>query len=209
MKNCISINLKKDTIIVKVSENATQEEIKECLKKKIEDLKELYKDEKTPIQVVGKVLNNAEIDEIKEIINDILDVKVDFESPRTLGLHGIKKAFSREIKSSDTKFQKGSVRSGQKLEYEGSIVVIGDVNGGAEVIAGENIIVLGSLRGLAHAGAKGNKEAIIAANQIDCPQIRISNVIKEIERKETENENESAEIKTYAYINDEGELVLE
>ncbi len=207
MKNCVTINLKKDTIIIKLSDSATQEEIIECLQKKIEDLKELYQDEKTPIQVVGKVLNNAEMEEVQKVINKMLDVKVDFESPKTLGLHGIKKAFSREIKSSDTKFQKGSIRSGQKVEYEGSIVVIGDVNGGAEIIAGENIIVLGTLRGLAHAGAKGNREAIIAASQIDCPQIRISNIIKEIEKNPEEDAGQST--KTYAYIGDEGEIVIE
>ncbi len=207
MKNCVTINLKKDTIIIKLSDGATQEEIIECLEKKIEDLKELYQDEKTPIQVAGKVLSNAEMEEVQKVINKMLDVKVDFESPKTLGLHGIKRAFSREIKSSDTKFQKGSIRSGQKVEYEGSIVVIGDVNGGAEIIAGENIIVLGTLRGLAHAGAKGNREAIIAASQIDCPQIRISNIIKEIEKNPEEEAVQST--KTYAYIGDEGEIVIE
>ena len=70
-----------------------------------------------------------------------------------LGLHGIKETFNKKIETSDTKFYKGSLRSGKKLEFEGSLVVIGDVNAGAEVIAGENIVILGSLRGLAHSGA--------------------------------------------------------
>ena len=203
MKNCITINLKKDEIIVKINEKATQKEIIECLKKKIEDLKKLYKDEKTPINVTGKVLKNKEMEEVQEIIKEILDVKINFESPKILGLHGIKKAFSKEIETSETKFFRGSLRSGQKEEYEGSIVILGDVNGGAEVIASENIIILGSLRGLAHAGAKGNKEAIIAANQIECPQIRISNIIKEVEREEI------AMTKKYAYINEDNEIILE
>ena len=51
-------------------------------------------------------------------------------------------------------------------------------------MASDNIIVLGSLRGLAHAGAKGNKQAIIAAGLIDTVQIRISNIVKEIDRDE-------------------------
>ncbi len=203
MKNCITINLKKDEIVVKINEKATQEEIIECLKKKMGDLKKLYQDEKTPVHVTGKVLKNREIEEVQAVISEILDVKIKFESPKILGLHGIKKAFSKEIESSETKFFRGSLRSGQKEEYEGSIVILGDVNGGAEVIASENIVVLGSLRGLAHAGAKGNKEAIIAANQIDCPQIRISNIIKEIERDENDK------IKTYAYIDENDEIVLE
>ena len=104
--------------------------------------------------------------------------------PKSLGLHSIRKTFKREIAISETKFHRGSLRSGQKLETEGSLVIIGDVNSGAEVIASDNIVVLGSLRGLAHAGAKGNEEAIIAAGLIDTVQIRIANKVKEIDRDE-------------------------
>lgn len=203
MKNCVTIQLKKDEIWVKISEEAEEKEIIECLNKKIKDLKKLYKDDKTPIKVTGKVLKNKEMEEIQQIIKDTINVDIEFESPKILGLHGIKKAFNKEIESSDTKFQKGSLRCGQKIEYEGSIVIIGDVNAGAEVIASENIVILGTLRGLAHAGAKGNKNAIIATNVVDCPQIRISNVIKEME-KEDEKRN-----KNYAYINENDEIIIE
>lgn len=183
-KNCVSINLKKDKIIIKLNEDTKQEELVECLKKKLPELKKLYKDEKTPINVTGKVLKNKEIEEIQNIIKEKIDVEIEFDSPKTLGLHGIKKTFEKEIAVSETKFHRGSLRSGQKLESEGSIVIIGDVNSGAEVMASDNIIVLGTLRGLAHAGAKGNKQAIIAAGLIDTVQIRISNIVKEIDRDE-------------------------
>lgn len=203
MKNCVTIQLKKDEIWVKISEEAEEKEIIECLNKKISDLKKLYKDDKTPIKVTGKILKNKEIEEIQKIIEDDINVKVEFESPKILGLHGIKKVFSQEIKSSETKFYKGSLRSGQRIEFEGSIVIVGDVNSGAEVIASENIVILGNLRGLAHAGAKGNKEAFIATNMIDCPQIRISNIIKEMER------NERQGIIKYAYVNENDEIITE
>lgn len=183
-KNCVSINLKKDKIVIKLNENTKQEELVECLKKKLSELKKLYKDEKTPINVTGKVLKNKEIQEIQNIIKEKIDVEIEFDSPKTLGLHGIKKTFEKEIAVSETKFHRGSLRSGQKLESEGSIVIIGDVNSGAEVMASDNIIVLGTLRGLAHAGAKGNKQAIIAAGLIDTVQIRIANIVKEIDRDE-------------------------
>lgn len=201
MKNSVTINLKKDEIIVKINDKAEHKEIIECLKDKLKDLKKLYKDDTTPIYVAGKVMKNKEMEEVQEIIKEAIDVNVEFESPKMLGLHGIKKVFSKEIASSETKFHKGSLRSGQKLEYDGSIVIIGDVNGGAEVVASENIVILGNLRGLAHAGAKGNKEAIIAANNIESPQIRISSIIKEIDRDE--------EIKNYAYVDEDEKLILE
>lgn len=202
MRNPVGINMKKEEIVIRISEGATHQEIMECLNKKIPALKKLYKTEKTPICVTGKVLKNKEINEIKKIIKENIDVEISFDSPKVLGLHGIKRVFESDIENSETKFYRSSVRSGQKIEFEGSIVILGDVNGGAEIIAGENIVVLGSLRGLAHAGAKGNKKAIIACNQIECPQIRISNIVKEIEKEELEK------IHQYAYIKDT-EIVME
>ena len=204
MKNSITIQLKKDEIWIRVQEDAEEKEILESLEEKIEELKNLYKDDTTPIKITGKVLKNKEMEEIQRIIKEKIDVKIEFESPKTLGLAGIKKSFNQEIKTSETKFNKGSLRSGQRLEYEGSIVIIGDVNAGAEVIAGENIVILGDLRGLAHAGAKGNKSAIIATNKIDCPQIRIADKIKEFEKEENQEKTQS-----YAYINDQGEIIIE
>ena len=105
------------------------------------------------------MLKNREIDEIQKLIKEKIDVDIDFDMPKTLGLSSIKRTFEQATIISETTFHRGSLRSGQKLEIEGSVVILGDVNSGAEVIASENIVVLGSLRGLAHAGAKGNKQA--------------------------------------------------
>lgn len=166
MRNSVSINLRKDEIIIKLSEDVEQREIVGRLKKKLPDLKKLYQNEKTPIRVVGKVLKNKEIDEIQDLIKSTIDVEINFDMPKTLGLYSIRRTYDREIATSETKFHRGSLRSGQKLETEGSLVILGDVNSGAEVIASDNIVVLGALRGLAHAGAKGNKQAIVAARTI-------------------------------------------
>ena len=184
MRNCVSINLKKNQILIKISDNAEQKEIVDSLKKKLPELKKMYKNEKTPITVTGKILKNKEIDEIQELIKRNIDVEIDFDMPKSLGLSSITRTFNKEIATSETKFHRGSLRSGQKMEAEGSLVILGDVNSGAEVMASDNIVVLGALRGLAHAGAKGNKQAIISAGVLDTVQIRIANVIKEIDRDE-------------------------
>ena len=182
--NYVCINLRKDEIVIKLDENAEQEEIIYTLRKKLPELKKLYKDEKTPIRVTGKILKNKEIDQIQAIIKDKIDVEIDFDMPKSLGLSSIKRTFDKEIAMSETKFHRGSLRSGQKMEVEGSLVILGDVNSGAEVIASDNIVVLGALRGLAHAGAKGNKQAIISAGLFDAVQVRIANIVKEINRDE-------------------------
>ena len=191
--SCVSINLRKDEILIKINDNASQEEIVKELLLKIAELKKLYQDEKTPIRVTGKVLKNSELEEIKDIIKNEIDVEIRFDTPTTLGLHSITRSYKNDIGTSETTFHKGSLRSGQRIEVEGSIVIIGDVNSGAEVIAGDNVIVIGTLRGLAHAGAKGNKEAIIAVSTLDAVQLRISNIVREIDRDEEE-------IREHAYI---------
>ncbi|HJJ05656.1 MAG TPA: hypothetical protein OIM45_07475 [Clostridiaceae bacterium] len=204
-KSCIEITLKQGKVIIHINEEAEQKKIIETLKKKIPELKELYKDDTSPILITGKVLKNKEIDEIHDLISEYLDVDIDFESPKVLGLYGIKKTFYKDIATSETKFHKGSLRSGQKVEFEGSIVIIGDVNCGAEVISGENIVVLGKLRGLAHAGAKGNKEAIIAGESIESPQIRIADEIYERDKEAIYQKGARA----LAFINEEGKIVIE
>ena len=199
------VNTKKDNIVIRIKDDAKQAEVLEELKKRMIGLKKLYKDEKLPIYISGKVLRNKEIDEIQAMINKYLDVKVEFERPRTLGLHGITKTYNKNVATSDTKYHRGSLRSGQKIEFEGSLVILGDVNDGAEVIAGENIVVLGALRGLAHAGAKGNKDAIIASSSIEAMQLRIANVVNEREKEEVY----SNERRMYAYLDEEGKMVIE
>lgn len=128
MRSCIKVNLTNENLIIKLNEEAEQSEIVESLKKKITQLKKLYKDSQMPILVTGKVLKENERTEIKNIIQEKIDVKISFDVPQELGLHGIKKSFNQEIESSQTKFHRGAVRSGQRIEYEGSIVVLGDVN---------------------------------------------------------------------------------
>ncbi len=54
MNNCVSINLKKDQIVIKISEDAEQKQIIGALSKKLPDLKKLYKEDKTPIMIVGR-----------------------------------------------------------------------------------------------------------------------------------------------------------
>jgi septum formation inhibitor MinC len=79
----------------------------------------------------------------------------------------------------DARFFYGTLRSGQKIETEHSIVIVGDVNSGAEVIAGGDVVILGTLRGIAHAGAydeSGGGRFIFSIN-LKPTQLRIGLVI--------------------------------
>lgn len=184
MRNCLSINLKRNELVIRIKDDAKYEDILDSFRKKIPELKKLYQDDTTPIRITGKLLKNKEIDEIQEMLQEEIGVAIEFDTPKSLGLASIRKTFDQKIATSETKFHRGSLRSGQRMETEGSLVIIGDVNSGAEVVASDNIVVLGSLRGLAHAGAKGNKSAVIAAGTFDAVQVRIANIVKEINRDE-------------------------
>lgn len=199
MAQIIEIKLQRNEINIYLNEKSEYKEIIKVLKKKLPELKNLYKEDKTPILVTGKVLKNKEITEIKDLIQSEIEVEIEFDSPEVLGLYGIRKTYNEDIGESSTIYHRGSLRSGKKLENEGSIVIIGDVKSGAEVIAGENIIVAGKLMGLAHAGAKGNKKAIIAAEKIEVPQIRISNIVKEMEK----NDDDYSVKYKYAYVKED------
>jgi len=70
-----------------------------------------------------------------------------------------------------------TLRSGQVVQYPGHVVVIGDVNPGAEIIAGGDVVVWGNLRGIVHAGATGDDEAVVCALSLAPLQLRIGNHI--------------------------------
>jgi septum site-determining protein MinC len=67
-----------------------------------------------------------------------------------------------------------TLRSGYSLQHPGHIVILGDVNPGAEIVAGGNVIVWGRLRGVVHAGAEGDEKAIVCALDLSPTQLRIA-----------------------------------
>lgn len=72
---------------------------------------------------------------------------------------------------------KETLRSGRSIEHEGHVVIIGDVNPGAQIVAGGDVVVWGKLRGLVHAGALGDHSAVICALELIPTQLRIADQI--------------------------------
>ncbi|RAK21391.1 septum site-determining protein MinC [Anoxybacillus vitaminiphilus] len=97
------------------------------------------------------------------------------------------------------------VRSGQILHVQGDLLLIGDVNPGGTVIAGGNIFILGALRGIAHAGYYGNKEAVIVASVMKPMQLRISDIMNRAPDYKAEERNEME----CAYVDDNNQIVVD
>ena len=70
-------------------------------------------------------------------------------------------------------FIKSTFRSGQSLEHHGDVVVLADVNPGAEIRADGDVVVLGSLKGWVHAGASGDNKAVIIALELPSARFQI------------------------------------
>ena len=85
---------------------------------------------------------------------------------------------NRRLLENQSETYVGIVRSGQIITAVGDLVVIGDVNPNGRVIAGGNVFVLGRLKGIAHAGANGNRDAVIAASWLEATHLIIDNVIE-------------------------------
>ncbi|MFB9327246.1 septum site-determining protein MinC [Paenibacillus aurantiacus] len=84
----------------------------------------------------------------------------------------------QEAPSSDNlKILTGIVRSGQTIEHDGNLLLMGDLNPGGTLLCTGDIYVLGALRGLAHAGKDGRDDAVIAASVLRPTQLRIADVI--------------------------------
>lgn len=122
----------------------------------------------------------AEIEETEEITDEF--PKQDFESCVTEDITNPPKENQSPETVTDNAdntgmFYKGTLRSGQTLETKGSLVIIGDVNPGATVIAGGNIIVIGALKGSVAAGSNGNYHSFVIALSMEPIQIQIADII--------------------------------
>lgn len=94
----------------------------------------------------------------------------------------------------DPLYVKMTVRSGIEIRHNGSIVIFGDVNAGGEIIATGDILVWGKLKGIAHAGAKGNAQAVIMALHLEATQIRIADFVARVDTPTTNFSPEIAHV---------------
>ena len=111
--------------------------------------------------------------------------------------------FADTISDDTALFINKTLRSGTRVEYPGHIVVMGDVNPGAEIVAEGNVIVWGRVRGMIHAGAKGDRSAFICALDLSANQLRIADEVSAMLKPQKDPKPE------IATINSEGRLQAE
>lgn len=105
-----------------------------------------------------------------------------------------KKEISSELTGDDGILVRKTLRSGLSIQHPGHVTVIGDVNPGAEIIAGGDIVVWGRLGGMAHAGAEGDESAVVCALNLSPTQLRIAGLISVSPKDDTTRSPEIAQV---------------
>ncbi|MGI6412955.1 MAG: septum site-determining protein MinC [Syntrophomonadaceae bacterium] len=168
-------------ILIDLKTVDTFQEIRSELEKKLSTVADLMLGTRVNIDLGNRSLSNLQKQEIEKLL---LSYGLHLNSLMYNGPPGdyLNPDSSGSVFESFAQYQEAALicrnlRSGQSFFTEGNVVILGDVNPGAEVIAGGSILVMGSLRGIAHAGAMGDENAVIAAFRLNPTQLRIASHI--------------------------------
>jgi len=170
MIEAVTFKLTRNGLIILLDDNLDFASIKRLLKKKLEESKDFFQGAILKTVIRGRELEKYELDELRQLIyletgfDDVTEDVVTFD-------------WSKNTIEGKTKFYRGTMRSGNLINFKGNVVVMGDVNPGAEIIATGNVLVTGSIKGMVHAGCKGNRNAIVSAQGIYPTQLRIADLI--------------------------------
>ena len=187
MDNSVIIKGSKNGITVFLDEEMPFEEL-------LENVSDKFKNATMAISFDGRNLSAEEEKRILNVISDVSELNIvcvldENNDIKSVYEEAVKKAMNsfnishqpERQKITDPKttcmFYKGTLRSGQVFEADGSVVVLGDVNPGGKVVAKGSVIVLGSLKGNIFAGVDGNENAFVVALEMSPMQIKIGDII--------------------------------
>ncbi|HIQ96565.1 MAG TPA: septum site-determining protein MinC [Candidatus Limivivens merdigallinarum] len=176
--NHVIIKSNKYGLIVILDEKLPFEELLKDIEDKFRESAKFFKNAKMAVTFRGRILNQVQEKQIVETIVSscglhILCIVDEDQNHEAFYKQVVEQAMEEKQKQ-DGQFYKGTLRAGQVLETENSIVILGDVNPGANVISKGNIVILGSLRGSAYAGATGNRNCFVAALVMKPIQVRVA-----------------------------------
>lgn len=210
----ITIKGIREGLLVTVSDAEGWPEASQALLARIDQTADFFKGARLALGVGARALSAADLGRLRDTLADrqVSLWAVLSESPLTqktaqsLGLNvalptSTPQAVQTEVEvdseesGEDAVLVRRTLRSGRSIRHRGHVVVIGDVNPGAEVVAGGDIVVWGRLRGIAHAGADGNSETVVCALDLSPTQLRIANHIAISPARKGEPKPELARVK--------------
>ena len=169
----------RDGLVVTITDASRFDHVLDALEKQLIASESFFQGSSAKLLVKQGTLTSSQIDEIEGLLAQH-GMRLD-RRPPNLGIspreRGPVPESEPERLEDSTLLVRRTIRSGQRLHYDGNVVVMGDVNPGAEIVCSGDILVLGALRGVAHAGAEGKTDAIVFAFRLEPTQLRIAHLI--------------------------------
>ena len=175
MSNHVIIKGKNDRLVIALNPDIDFLDICDILKTKILEAKNFIDNSRMAIEFSGRALTNEEENKLIGIITENSNIVISYifskrtDSEEEMDLENINPL----IEEGKTHFFRGTLRSGSKIESDGNVVVLGDVNPSSIIKARGNVIVLGHLNGTVYAGLGGDDRAFIGAVYFNPIQLTI------------------------------------
>ncbi len=204
-------------VLLNINPEIPLDNVKSSLESHLEDAGDFYRGADLYLNLKGISIESDELQDLIGFISQSVSSETNVyfsshsreEEQKGLNRRLIKKDRTRENEEvsfkDDTRLVRGTLRSGQAVEHPHNVVILGDVNPGAEVRAGGDILVFGKLMGLVHAGVRGDEDAEIAALRLTPTQIRIASKIS----RPPENETERFEPRPERAFIETGRIIVE
>lgn len=173
----------REGLTVVLSRTREYAEIKSRLQEKLDKGERFFTGGEVTVDLGGRTVTRKQLSELQEIINrrhgmKVLSFRHGVVAPdASTSSGGSFLTDQRILEDRSAILIRRTLRSGQHVRHDGSVVVMGDVNPGAEIVASGDIVVFGNLRGVAHAGATGDPDAVVAAFRLLPTQLRIGSLI--------------------------------
>ena len=209
MNGSVAIKGTKNGLTLVLDENEEWDALKEMVGKKFSDSAKFLGTAKTALAFEGRKLSEEQKEELIKIITENTELEiVCLIDPSDEANKVFKDAVDKkiaDITSANVRIYKGNLRSGQCIEAETGVVVLGDINPGASVTSKGSVIVLGTLRGTVWAGTGGNRDAFVIATDMMPVQIRIGEIIA---RSPDRAEQTGIRETKVAYIDENGDICI-
>ncbi|WP_080844639.1 septum site-determining protein MinC [Cytobacillus gottheilii] len=206
MKKYQNVTIKgtKEGLTLHLDDTCSYSDLKEELDQKLSESSKSQSDKliSVMVQVGNRYLTADQKEELKELIRQKKNLVVDTINSNVV----TKQEAEAERIAHEVVSIARIVRSGQVLEVAGDLLLIGDVNPGGTVKAGGNIYILGALKGIAHAGCSGNRDAVIAASVMKPSQLRIDECLNRAPDSYPEEDGREMEC---AYIDENNQITID
>lgn len=180
VKNSVILKSFSSGISVIMDESIPFDELLEDIAAKFKETDGFFKDASVAISLEGRVLNEQEERKVLDVItqNSRLNVLclMGKDEEKNIKFLGIQNNLTFQKDENCGQFYRGTLKDGQSIETEHSIVILGDVCEGCSVYSAKDIVVLGSLLGEAYAGAAGNNNHFVVALDMNPQKLRIGDL---------------------------------